>query len=148
MSRSARILPAVLLVLAASAARADERTDYMLECQGCHLEDGSGTPGKVPALRGRAARFLVLPDGRAYTAQVPGVANSHLSDARLARLLSWTLRTFDGAHVPADFEPYSAEEVARLRANRPADVAAERARLEAELRSRSPIAPATHPVAH
>ena len=133
MSRSARILLAASFALAASAVRADERTDYMLECQGCHLEDGSGTPGKVPALRGRAARFLVLPGGRAYTAQVPGVANSQLSDARLALLLSWTLRTFDGAHVPADFEPYSADEVARLRASRPADVAAERARLEAEL---------------
>jgi hypothetical protein len=50
-----------------------------------------------------------------FLGQVPGVATVDLDDARLANLLNWTLYRFDSANIPADFQPYSAEEIADLR---------------------------------
>jgi hypothetical protein len=102
----------------------------MLQCQGCHLPDGSGSPGSVPDLRGELARFLHVPGGRSYLVQVPGSAQSPLSDAALAAVLNWMLRRFGPEAALRDFEPFDAEEVARARAA-PAlvDVATRRAEL-------------------
>ena len=58
------LLAAVTLLAAARANAADPRVDYMLQCQGCHRADGSGSPGAVPDLRGSLARFLTVPGGR------------------------------------------------------------------------------------
>ena len=104
-------------------------TNYRLHCEGCHLADGVATPGQVPALAGSVATFLRAPDGRAYLARVPGVANASLSDADLAALLDWTLRRFDAADLPADFAPYTAAEVAHWRAQPLVDVTATRTKL-------------------
>ena len=93
------------------------QTNYTLHCEGCHLADGSASPGKVPALAGSVAQFLRAPEGRAYLVRVPGVANAQLDDAELASLLDWALRRFDAANLPADFVPYTADEVHRLRAD-------------------------------
>lgn len=118
------------MVSIANAAQAwSPETNYRLHCEGCHLEAGVATPGKVPALAGSVARFLRVPEGRAYLARVPGVANAALGDADLAALLDWTLRHFDAAELPADFAAYTAEEVRRWRADPLVDVATERARL-------------------
>jgi hypothetical protein len=126
-----RALLAVFAVAGvASAAHAwSPATNYRLHCEGCHLEDGVATPGKVPALAGSVARFLRVPEGRAYLARVPGVATASLGDADLAALLDWTLRRFDAADLPADFAPYTADELHRWRAEPLVDVTAERARL-------------------
>jgi hypothetical protein len=105
-----------LLLATASARGADPRVDYMLQCQGCHLADGSGSPGAVPDLRGSLARFLGVPGGREYLVRVPGAAQSSLSDARLAALLDWMIREFGPAEAAARLEPYRSEEVARWRA--------------------------------
>ncbi|WP_245804641.1 c-type cytochrome [Erythrobacter tepidarius] len=91
------------------------RIDYILKCQGCHQPDGSGDIAHTPPLKGEVARFLHVPGGREFLARVPGVASVDLSDARLAQLLNWTVLRFDRAHVPADFAPYSAAEIAQLR---------------------------------
>jgi mono/diheme cytochrome c family protein len=104
-------------------------TNYTLHCEGCHLADGSASPGRVPALAGSVAQFLRVPEGRAYLARVPGVANAQLEDADLAALLDWTLRRFDAANLPADFAPYTAEEVHRWRAEPLIAVAPARRRL-------------------
>jgi hypothetical protein len=89
---------------------------YMLGCQGCHLEDGRGFPEHgVPALNGFVGNFLKVPGGREYLVQVPGVAQSELTDQRLAEVLNWILRSFSAAELPPDFMPYTAPEVARLR---------------------------------
>jgi mono/diheme cytochrome c family protein len=126
-----RALVALLALasLAGAAQAWSPETNYRLHCEGCHLADGVATPGKVPALAGSVATFLRAPDGRAYLARVPGVANASLSDADLAALLDWTLRRFDAANLPADFAPYTADEVARWRAQPLVDVATTRARL-------------------
>jgi hypothetical protein len=89
--------------------------DYMLKCQGCHRPDGSGDEVSNPPMNGKVARFLSVPGGRQFLGQVPGVATVDLDDARLANLLNWTLYRFDSANIPADFQPYSAEEIADLR---------------------------------
>jgi len=123
-----RPLLALCLVLGAASAAADPSIDYMLQCQGCHLADGSGAPDSVPALGG-LARFLAAPGGRAYLVRVPGAAQSPLDDQRLAAVLNWMLRRFDPEGVPEDFVPFDAEEVARVRRPPLTDVAGERARL-------------------
>lgn len=91
------------------------RQNWMLKCQGCHRPDATGTPETTPAMAGVVAKFLHVPGGREYLGRVPGVATAPVGDAELADLLNWTLHRFDGAHVPADFKPYSAEEVGKLR---------------------------------
>jgi hypothetical protein len=116
--------------LARVAAAYGPETNYTLHCQGCHLADGTGMPGKIPPLAGGAlGPFLRVPGGRAFLARVPGVANAPLGDADLAALLDWTIDHFAAADRPADFAPYTAEEIGRLRASPLVDVGAERRRL-------------------
>ncbi len=88
---------------------------WTLNCQGCHRADGMGTDETAPSLAGTVAKFLHAPGGREYLSEVPGVATSALGDADLAEVMNWMLYRFDRAHVPENFQPYSAEEVARLR---------------------------------
>jgi len=88
---------------------------WVLNCQGCHRPDGTGSEGTAPSIAGTVARFLHAPGGREYLGRVPGVATSPLADADLAEVLNWMLWRFDAAHIPADFQPYTAGEVGRLR---------------------------------
>jgi len=105
----------------------------MLHCQGCHLPDGSGTANKIPALKNEAGQFLHVVGGREYLIQVPGTAQSSLSDSDLAKLLNWMLETFSYEQLPADFAPYTTEEVARYRHYPLADASAVRAKLVASI---------------
>ncbi len=127
--------PAALLLVAAAptGAWADPALDYVLNCQGCHLPDGAGTAGKVPPLKDHVARFLWLPEGRAFLVQVPGVARSALPDDRIAALMNWLVLRFDADHVPKSFKPYTSDEVARLRRHPRTEVAAYRAMLLAKI---------------
>lgn len=92
------------------------RIDYMLKCQGCHQPDGSGNAVNTPPLAGAVASFLAVPGGREFLGRVPGVASVDLDDERTAEVLNWTLYRFDAGNVPAGFKPYTASEIARLRA--------------------------------
>ncbi len=98
-----------------SNSTGDPALDYMLHCQGCHQAGGVGLPGAVPELRDSVARIAALPGGREYVSRVPGVAQSQLDDAAVAALLNWMLAYFDPSHLPPDFRPFTAEEVAPLR---------------------------------
>jgi len=104
--------------------------NYILQCQGCHLADGSGMRGKVPDLRGKLGLIAQLPEGRAYIGRVPGVANAHLTDAQLARLLNWLVPAMGPA--PKRFAPYSAAEVGTLRRNRLQEIRAVREHILAQ----------------
>ena len=123
-----------VLVAAAAASRAagadvgGPALDYALNCQGCHRADGAATPGSVPALAGSVGKFLRVPGGREYLARVPGVAQAPLDDAATAAVLNWVLERFDHDDMPADFAPYTAAEVGRLRRSPLTDV--ERVRRE------------------
>ena len=120
---------ALLLTPCVSPATPTVVADYMLNCQGCHLPDGSGFAAHgVPDLK-FSATLVSLPGGREYLVRVPGVAQSGLDDARLAALLNWTLASFGGSALPADFRPYSASEISGWRRDPYADPAAVRRQL-------------------
>jgi mono/diheme cytochrome c family protein len=132
-ARRALVLAGALAAAAGAPAEPpapaqEPRVDYMLQCQGCHLADGSGSRGAVPDLRG-VARLAVLPGGREYLARVPGAANALLSDARLAALLTWMLAEFGPPEAAAAAAPFRAGEVAAWRARPYADPGAARAAL-------------------
>jgi mono/diheme cytochrome c family protein len=102
---------------------------WTLNCQGCHRQDGSGSPGTAPGLAGTVARFLAVPGGREYLGRVPGVATSPLSDADLAEVMNWMLWRFDREHIPATFQPFTAAEIGALR-QRPLRLEASQLRAE------------------
>lgn len=107
---------AAACVSATGAARAsDVAMLYMLNCQGCHQADGSGQQGYIPDFRNSIARFLAIPEGRAYLGRVPGTSQSLLGDDERADVLNWVVRTFDPQHIPVGFEPYTAAEMAVYR---------------------------------
>jgi mono/diheme cytochrome c family protein len=124
--------PALLMLLActlATAARAYEpAVNYMLQCMGCHTPDGSGEPGRVPSIRDTVLPFARLPAGRRYLVQVPGAAQSTLSDAELAALINWMIVEL-GHGTPQAFAPFTAAEVAQYRRTPLTDVRSERERL-------------------
>ena len=91
--------------------------DYSRHCQGCHGHVGVSVT-EMPRLRDRVGYFLHTPAGRAYIVQVPNVLQAHLSDERLAGMLNWVVREFSAAQLPAGFTPYTADEIAALRAER------------------------------
>lgn len=123
------------------AGAAPPQQHWVLHCMGCHRPDGRGAPGRVPSLAG-VARFLRVPEGRAYLVRVPGTAQAPLDDAAVAALLEWMLRRFDPDGIPAGHAPYTAEEVARLRATPLLDADATRRALLAELERREAQGPA------
>jgi mono/diheme cytochrome c family protein len=126
-------------LLCAPGAFADDRAahkNYLLHCSGCHLADGAGAPlYGVPDLRATVPVFLQTPGGRDYLAQVPGVMNAALDDARLAAVMNWTATTF-GAGIA--FAPYDGPDMGRLRATRPLDIFALRAALMSAHKNRTP----------
>ena len=104
-----RLLPALLLLCGSAAA--DPHTDYMLYCRGCHRHTGDAVPSaSVPSLH-ELAPFLETRAGREYLVRVPGVSQTPMSDERLAAVLNWVLIEFNGETLPANFEPFTAEEV-------------------------------------
>lgn len=108
---------------AAAQLRQDARADYVLQCAGCHRVDGRGSSRHgIPDFRGSVGAFVHLPAGREYLIRVPGAAQSQLSDAELAAVLNWLLESFSAAQLPADFRPYTKQEVAAARRRRYEDV--------------------------
>ena len=106
------------------------QVNYMLNCQGCHGARGEGSiAADVPVMTDFVGRFLHVEGGRSFLVQVPGSANSALSDAHLAEVLNWMLPNISPAEMPADFEPYTAAEVGALRKTPLVDVISVRARL-------------------
>jgi len=106
--------PADAPVGVANAQRAWQ--NWTLNCQGCHRPDGTGSTGTAPSLAGTVSKFLTVPGGREYLGRVPGVATSSLGNADLAEVMNWMFWRFDKEHLPADFPPFTAQEIGRLRA--------------------------------
>jgi len=127
------VLGGIALFLWCLSAQAEglssARINYILHCQGCHLADGAGTPGKVPALKNEVGRFLHVPGGREFLIQVPGTSQSALTDAEVATVLNWILGNFSSEQLPADYVPYTTMEISRNRQPPLANVSAVRAKL-------------------
>lgn len=105
---------------------ASAREAWVLNCMGCHTGDAHGITGKVPPLTGELGHFVRLPEGREFVMRVPGASNSSLSDAELANVLNWLIDTRNADTRPADFRPYTAQEVAAKRRPALTDVAKHR----------------------
>lgn len=118
-----------LLLALVSPAEADTRTDYLLHCGGCHLQDGTGAPDDVPSLRDTLGWIVSVPQGREYLARVPGASQSLLDDAKLAAVINWVLTEFNSATLTDDFRPLTAVEVGEARG----DVLMNPLKLRAEL---------------
>ena len=121
---------AAFAALAAGTAAAGERSPraiYVLRCSGCHLPDGAGLPSAgIPPLKGFIDSFVRDEDGRTYVVHVPGVAGSGLDDRATAAVLNYVMAQWG---APAAARPFTADEVARRRSVRIADVVAFRRRL-------------------
>jgi len=105
------------------------QANYMLNCMGCHLADGSGAAGKVPSVRDSLVILSRSSAGRRYLVQVPGASQSPLSDLELAQVLTWMVRNLSAQSVPPDFTDFTAAEVAGYRGSPLVDVRDTRARL-------------------
>lgn len=69
------------------------------------------------------------PAGRRYLIQVPGSAQSKLSDADLAAVLNWMVANLSAVPVPRSIAKFTAEEVAAYRHEPLVAVKAQRRRL-------------------
>lgn len=108
-------LLALILLQPSSLWARDPEVLYMMECQGCHLADGSGELNSIPTLHNNVAKFPAVPGGREYLVQVPGVASSSLSDQEIAAVLNWMLTKFGPAEWTTRYAQYTVEEVSTLR---------------------------------
>jgi hypothetical protein len=107
----------------------DVETNYRLYCMGCHVEDGSGLEGKVPSMRRTLVPLSMRPEGRRFLVQVPGVAQSPLTNADVAALLNWMILNLTDKPAPHGVAAFTENEVARYRAQRLLNVRATRAKL-------------------
>jgi hypothetical protein len=120
---------AALLAVAPAAARAPN-VNYALKCQGCHMYEGvSPEAGRIPPLKDTVGHLARLPESRRYLVNVPGIHNSGLDETETAELLNWVIATYAGRSLPASFEPFTAAEISRWRAEAPDDVMALRAKV-------------------
>jgi hypothetical protein len=89
--------------------------NYMLHCMGCHTPDGRGEPGRVPSVRDTLVPLASKPAGRRFLIQVPGSAQSRLSDAELAEVLNWMVENLSAVPPSRPVPRFTAAEVAAHR---------------------------------
>jgi mono/diheme cytochrome c family protein len=133
-----RALAFALLMICALPAEAEMSVAslYTLHCSGCHGTDGSGTPENgIPNLKD-AGHYVGIKIGREYLIQVPGLSQSTLDDRTAALLLNYVLHRFSADALPADFQPYTTEEVAQFRGDRASDAPRRRREILAELKAK------------
>jgi mono/diheme cytochrome c family protein len=124
---------AVLLAGGPAEAAPSLLATYTLHCSGCHGALGAGVPEKgIPNLAD-AGLYAGTPEGRTYLAQVPGISQSRLDDETAASMLNYVLRRFSPANLPADFHPYTAAEMAVLRATKASDAVRRRQAILAQI---------------
>lgn len=119
MTRLEYLVLALLFSLPVQAA--SPRTHYLLYCSGCHLVSGEGNHPNVPTLHNELGRMLSVPEMRSYLVQIPGAAQAPITDAELTAVINWVLQQWNGDTLPADFQPYQADEVSAARSHILAD---------------------------
>lgn len=120
---------AAVLLYGGVAGAYEPHVNYMLHCMGCHTPDGRGEPGRVPSVRDTLVPLASRPAGRRFLIQVPGSAQSKLSDAELADVLNWMVDNLSAAPASAAVAKFTAAEVAAYRHKPLVAVQAERRRL-------------------
>lgn len=92
-------------------------SDYVEHCSGCHGMQGNSAPAAVPVLRNRVGYFMCSKEGRDYLIRLPNVAYSAISDNQeLADMMNFVVFGLGGNSAPRHARPFSAAEVAKLRA--------------------------------
>jgi len=132
MATLARMIAVAVLIGFTSDAGADEqraRVNYMIHCQGCHLPEAVGYPGKVPRMRDFVGYFLHSREGREFIIRVPGVSTSSLGNDQVTELMNWLLLTYSAPQLPRNFVPFTVDEVATLRPDPEPDPEATRKRI-------------------
>ncbi len=129
-----RLVLAVVVALAAGAARAEDAAVYQ-RCAACHGTEGQGAPGAFPPLAGRVAELAAAPGGRTFVILAPskGLAGEiivdrtvyrgfmppqGLSPADLADALNYAGQTLGGRQART-FRPFTAAEIERVLADHP-----------------------------
>jgi hypothetical protein len=115
-------------LLIGSAQALEPSMNYTLHCMGCHTPDGSAVADRVPSIRTTLLPFSRMAEGRKFLVQVPGAAQSALSNAELAELLNWMIANL-GSEADASFTRFTEKEVAGYRAHALIEVRATRERL-------------------
>jgi len=113
-------------------------TNWQLQCVGCHLQGGEGSRrGDTPKMKDFVGNFLKVEGGREFLVRVPGAAQSALSDTQLAELLNWLLREdgMAGRSMPAQYRPYTGEEISAIRRNTILNLPGTRAGLIEQMRA-------------
>jgi hypothetical protein len=126
-----KVFSAILLLFAPTAAWAEPplpelislpeltgpQSDYVEHCSGCHGMQGNSAPAEIPVLRDRVGYFLCTQEGRDYLIRLPNVAYSAITDNQeLADMMNFVVFGLGGNSAPKAAKPYTAPEVARLRA--------------------------------
>ena len=120
------------LSLFSSAQAYEPAMNYTLQCMGCHTPDGAGVPGHVPSIRTTLLPFARVAAGRQFLVQVPGAAQSTLSNAELAKLLNWMIENLSNER--GEYQRFTEKEVAGYRTHALVEVRATRERLLADQR--------------
>jgi mono/diheme cytochrome c family protein len=118
-----------VLLYASAAGAYEPHVNYMLHCMGCHTADGGGEPGRVPSVRDTLVPLASKPAGRRFLIQVPGSAQSRLSDAELADVLNWMVDHLSALPAARPVAKFTAAEVAAYRHTPLVAVKQERRRL-------------------
>ena len=85
--------------------------------------------------------FMRSAAGRDYVLRVPGVANSALSDERLAEVLNWVAEHFDSDYSAGELRRFTATEVSRSRHRPLVSVLAARREVVRDLAATGPAPP-------
>jgi len=118
MATLARMIAVTALIGFTADTGADEQraqVNYMIHCQGCHLPEAVGYPGKVPRMRDFVGYFLHSQEGREFIIRVPGVSTSALRNDQVTELMNWLLLTYSAPQLPQNFVPFTVDEIAALR---------------------------------
>jgi hypothetical protein len=103
--------------LAGLPALTAPQSDYVEHCSGCHGMQGNSAPAEIPVLRDRVGYFMCTKEGREYLIRLPNVAYSAITDNQeLANMMNFVVFGLGGNSAPKDTKPFTATEVARLRA--------------------------------
>jgi hypothetical protein len=120
---------ATALLYASGVGAYEPHVNYMLHCMGCHTPDGRGEPGRVPSVRDTLIPLASKPEGRRFLIQVPGSAQSRLSDQDLADVLNWMVDNLSAVTPKRPVRKFTATEVAAHRHTPLVAVKEERLRL-------------------
>lgn len=113
--------------------------NYQLQCAGCHLGDGEGSAANdTPRMKGFVGNFLKVDGGRQFLVRVPGMSQSALNNAQLADLINWIMREdgMAGKSMPANYQPYTEQEVAAIRHEAMLNLPSTRAGLISQMRAK------------